>query len=61
MQNNRKASSNRRIDLYNCKLLFPYGRNAVDNIKIGAKVGGGGVKVGFIGKIGILGKPGVVR
>jgi hypothetical protein len=23
--------------------------------------GGGGVKVGFIGKIGILGKPGVVR
>ncbi len=60
MQNDRKSSGDRRIDLSNCKLLLPYGRNAVDSLKYDVKVGAG-VKVGLIGKPGILIRPDAMR
>jgi hypothetical protein len=53
MQNDQKAPVTRRIDLSNCKLLSPYGRNGADALKVGLKFG----KVGQLIKRGFVIKP----
>ncbi len=60
MQKDQKAPATRRIDLSNCKLLSPYGRNAADDLKVHSKVGGI-VKIGLSTKVGVLNKPRAVR
>jgi hypothetical protein len=55
MQNDKKTPATRRIDLSNCKLLSPYGRNAADTLKVDNKVGGI-IKVGVINKFGLITK-----
>jgi hypothetical protein len=55
MQNDKKTPATRRIDLSNCKLLSPYGRNAADTLKVDTKVGGI-IKVGVISKFGLITK-----
>ena len=51
MKKDEKAPAARRIDLSNCKLLSPYGRNAADSVKVDSKVGGI-IKTGVAIKIG---------
>lgn len=60
LQKDQNTLVTRRIDLSNCKLLSPYGRNAADSLKVDAKVGEI-VKIGLISKIGTVIKPGAVR
>jgi hypothetical protein len=60
MRKDQKKSAARRIDLSNCKLLAPYGRNGADSLKVGTKVGEI-VKIGGMVKPGIMPKPGTVR
>jgi hypothetical protein len=55
MQNDQKTGKTGRIDLSNCKLLSPYGRNAADALKVGPKVGQS-VKIGVISKFGLITK-----
>ena len=60
MQKDEKTPGSLRIDLSNCKLLSPYGRNAADSIKVDAKVGGI-VKIGLLTKPGVIIKPTAIR
>jgi hypothetical protein len=56
VQKDQNSPVTRRIDLSDCKLLLPYGRNAAVDLKVDAKVGGC-VKIG-LSKVGVIGKPG---
>jgi hypothetical protein len=59
MQKDQQAPATRRIDLSNCKLLSPYGRNAADSLKVDVKVGGL-VKEGVVIKTGLINKFGLI-